>query len=175
MIVALTLAAHLLAAVPSDTPPGQPGHRPRPKAVEVSEWYNRRLTIHRTLSYATIPLFGFQYVAGNQIWVSGAQAPAWARTGHRIGATTLAGVFTVNTITGAWNLWDSRGVKQGRTLRYMHALSMLTADAGFTWAGVKLSEDAERSFDKRQLHKEIALSCTALTVTSGLLMKFFNK
>ncbi|HJQ19867.1 MAG TPA: hypothetical protein VJ867_05910 [Gemmatimonadaceae bacterium] len=176
MIGTFILVAHLLSAVPCDTPPSAaPAHRARPKAVEVSEWYSRRLTIHRTLSYATVPLFAFQYVAGNQIWVSGAQAPAWARTGHRIGATTLAGVFTVNTVTGLWNLWDSRHAEAGRGLRYMHALSMLTADAGFTYAGAKLSEQAERSYDKRQLHKEIALSSMALTVVSGVLMKVLNK
>ena len=31
--------------------------RPRPRAVEVSEWYSRRLTIHRYVAYATIPVF----------------------------------------------------------------------------------------------------------------------
>lgn len=173
MIVSLTLATAMLS-MPCDTPV-VPAHRPRPKAVEVSEWYNRRLTIHRSLSYATLPLFAFQYAAGNQIWSQGAAAPAWARTGHRIGAGVIAGVFTVNTVTGVWNLWDSRHVAQGRGLRYVHALSMLTADAGFTWAGAVLSEQAERSYDKRKLHREVALSSMGITIVSGVLMKVLNK
>ena len=173
MLVVLGLAAQLLSAVPSDTPP--PQSRQRVRAVEVSEWYERRLTVHRRLSYTVIPLFGFQYAAGRQIWDKGASAPTWARRGHRIGAATLAGVFTVNTVTGVWNLWDSRGVEAGRTRRYLHAASMLVADAGFTWAGAKLSEEAERSFEKRRLHRTVALSSMAITVTSGLLMKFWNK
>jgi hypothetical protein len=143
--------------------------------VEVSEWYARRLTLHRRLSYATIPLFAFQYAAGTQIWEKGRQAPPWALSGHRAGATALAGVFTVNTVTGLWNLWDSRTVSEGRARRYLHATSMLLADAGFSWAGAKLSEQAERDPAKRRLHRQVALTSIGLTVTSGLLMKFLNK
>lgn len=173
MLVALGLAAQLVSAVPSDTPPPPP--RQRVRAVEVSEWYERRLTLHRRLSYTVIPLFGFQYAAGRQIWDKGAAAPGWARSGHRIGAATIAGVFTVNTVTGVWNLWESRAVEEGRGRRYLHAASMLVASAGFTWAGAKLSEEAETSLEKRRLHRTVALSSIAISVTSGLLMKFLNR
>ena len=173
MLSLLGLAAQLLVAVPSDTPP--PAPRPRVKAVEVSDWYSRRLTIHRWLSYGTVPLFAFQYAAGKQIWNQGPAAPAWARNGHRLGAGLLAGVFTVNTITGTWNLWDSRSVQDGRTRRYLHAVSMLAADAGFTWAGAKLSEEAETSFAKRRLHRTVALSSMAVAAVSGVMMKVLNR
>src|SRR4051812_882467 len=69
--------------------------RPRPRAVEVSEWYGRRLTIHRTLSYATIPVFAAQWIAGERLFKDGSTAPAWVKTTHRVGATTIAGIFTV--------------------------------------------------------------------------------
>ncbi|HEX7939434.1 MAG TPA: hypothetical protein VF483_10610 [Gemmatimonadaceae bacterium] len=174
MLSVLGLTAQLLIAVPSDTPPPVP-HRPRVKAVEISDWYNRRLTLHRTLAYATLPVFAFQWAAGEQIWQKGTAAPTWARTGHRVGATTLAGIFTVNTVTGLWNLWDSRQAPQGRAMRTMHAITMLVADAGFTWAGAKLSNQAETDFNARALHKKVALTCMALTVGSGVIMKFFNK
>ena len=173
MLTVLGLAAQLLVAVPVDTPP--PAPRQRVKAIEVGEWYGRRLTIHRWLSYSTVPLFGYQYAAGRQIWEKGSAAPAWARNGHRAGAAALAGVFTVNTVTGVWNLWDSRAVPEGRGRRYMHALSMLTADAGFTWAGAKLSDEAETSIEKRRLHRTVALTSMGITVVSGLMMKFFNQ
>jgi hypothetical protein len=172
MITALLLTAQLLVAAPSDTPPPAPAQRVQ--AVEVSEWYGRRLTLHRRLSYTVIPLFAFQYAAGDQIWEKGARAPAWARRGHRIGAATIGSVFLVNTVTGAWNLWDSRHVEEGRTRRYLHAASMLVADAGFTWAGAVLSEQAETSLSKRKLHRTVALSSIALSVTSGLIMYFTN-
>src|SRR5437868_11892565 len=168
MLIPLAIVAQLsvasLAPAPLDTPTPR---RPRAKAVEVSDWYSRRLTLHRQLSYATIPIFTFQYLAGRQIWDLGPNAPSWALTGHRIGATTLAGIFTVNTVTGVWNLWDSRSTEQGQALRYVHAVSMLAADAGFTWAGKYLSEKAENDIEARRLHRKVALTSIGLTVASG--------
>jgi hypothetical protein len=149
--------------------------RPRPRAVEVSDWYSRRLTVHRYAAYSVVPVFGTQYLAGRQLWTKGSNAPSWAKTTHRVGATTLAGLFTVNTVTGLWNLWDSRAAPQGRALRYAHALMMLTADAGFTYAGAKLSEEAETSLDKRRLHRTIALSSMGVTLAGGLMMKIWNR
>jgi hypothetical protein len=158
-----------LLAAPADT------NRRRPKAIEVSDWYSRRLTIHRYVAYATIPVFAVQYAAGEQLYKKSSGAPTWAKTFHRVGATTLAGMFTVNTVTGVWNLWDSRSVKRGRVLRTVHALAMLTADGAFTYAGAKLSNEAETSADKRSLHRTIALSAMGLTAASGLAMKLWNR
>jgi len=172
MLAALTLFAQLTVTVPSDTPPPPPAQRVR--AIEVSEWYARRLTLHRRLSYTVIPLFAFQYAAGRQKWDKGAAAPAWATTGHKVGAVAIGTVFLANTVTGAWNLWDSRSVEEGRARRYLHAASMLAADAGFTWAGARLSREAETSFEKRKLHRTVALSSIALSVTSGLIMMLTN-
>jgi len=149
--------------------------RRRPRAIQVSEWYGRRLTIHRTLSYATIPVFTAQYVAGARLFRDGSAAPTWAKTTHRVGATTLAGIFTVNTVTGIWNLWDSRMVSNHKALRTTHALMMLTADAAFTYAGATLSNQAENSLSKRKLHRTIALSATGLTLANGVMMKLLNK
>ena len=171
MLAALGLAAQIAVAVPVDTPP----QRPRPQAVEVSDSYERRLTLHRRLAYATLPLFAFQYAAGSQIWDKGASAPAWARTGHRIGAATIAGVFVANVVTGSMNYWESRDVEEGRALRTMHALSMLAATAGFTWAGAVLSEQAETDVGKRRLHRTVALTSIGITVTSGALMRILNR
>lgn len=146
----------------------------RPKAVEVTEWYGRRLTLHRRLSYAIIPMFGFQALAGKQIWDKGDLAPEWALIGHRVGATAIAGAFTVNAITGAWNLWDSRSTEEGRARRYVHAASMLAASAGFTYAGAVLSKQAETDSRKRKLHWQVSVSSIGLTTVSGVLMKILN-
>ena len=147
----------------------------RVKAIEISDWYNRRLTLHRYLSYTVIPIFAVQWAAGERIYKHGNQAPDWAKTTHRAGATALAGIFTVNTVTGLWNLWDSRKAPQGRALRTFHAITMLAADAGFTYAGAKLSKEAETDFDKRKEHRTVALSSMALTVIGAGTMRFFNK
>ena len=146
----------------------------RPKAVAVSEWYGRRLTLHRRLSYAIIPMFGFQALAGKRIWDEGTAAPSWAIKGHGVGAAAIATAFTVNAVTGVWNLWDSRSTQEGRALRYVHAASMLAASAGFTYAGAVLSEQAETDSRKRKLHWQVAVSSMGLTAVSGVLMKVLN-
>jgi hypothetical protein len=56
-----------------------------------------------------------------------------------------------------WNLWESRDVPQGRTVRLVHGALMLASDAGFTYAGVKLGPEATRSLEKRREHRRIAL------------------
>jgi hypothetical protein len=157
-----------LMPVPTDTP------TPRPRAIEISDAYATRLTVHRYMSYSVIPLFAAQYLAGRQLYDKGSDAPAWAKTTHRVGATALAGVFAVNTVTGAWNWWDSRAVPEKRALRTAHALMMLAAEGGFTYAGVKLSEEAETDGSKRRQHRTVALSSIGLTLASGLMMKIWN-
>jgi hypothetical protein len=144
--------------------------RRRAKAIEVSDWYERRLRIHRYGAYAMIPLFAFQSVAGNQLYQEGSGAPGWAKTGHRWGAAGLATVFGVNTVTGLWNLWDSRAVPQGRTRRTIHTLLMLASDAGFTYAGVRLSEQAENSADVRRQHRAWAYGSMATAIAGSGLM-----
>jgi len=157
-------------AAPVDTPRTR-----RPKAVEVSDWYSRRLTVHRYVAYATIPVFAVQWAAGDRLYKHGNAAPTWAKTAHRAGATALSGMFTVNTVTGAWNWWDSRSQSNGRVLRTVHALTMLGTDAAFTYAGLKLSNEAETSSDKRRLHRTVALTSIGVTVVSELAMKFLNR
>lgn len=166
---AMTIATVATVAIaPVDTP------RARPRVVEVSDWYERRLTLHRRISYAILPVFAFQFAAGEQLYDKSSSAPAWARNGHRAGATTLAVLFTANTITGVWNLWEGRE-QPGNGLRLAHGLSMLAADAGFTYAGAVLSEQAERDPRKRSQHRTVALTSMGVSTVSGILMKLLNK
>jgi hypothetical protein len=138
-------------AVAADTTP-----RRRPRAVEVSDAYALRLRIHRYASYTMIPLFAAQSIAGNQMYQSGGSDPAWAKSLHGIGAAGLGALFTVNTVTGVWNLWESRGVSEGRTVKLVHSALMLASDAGFAYAGIKLGPDATRSGARRQEHRRVA-------------------
>jgi hypothetical protein len=159
----------------ADTTPTADTLRKRPKVVELSDWYSRRLTIHRYAAYSTLPVFAAQWAAGKRLYDESRGAPTWAKTTHRVGATYLAGAFTVNTVTGAWNWWDSRSAPQGRVLRTVHALTMIGADAAFTYAGAKLSNEAEQSQVKRREHRTVALSAMGLTVVSGVAMKLWNR
>ena len=130
--------------------------RRRPRAIEVSDAYALRLRIHRYASYTMIPLFVAQAVAGNQLYQTGGGDPSWAKSVHRIGAGGLAALFTVNTVTGVWNLWESRAVSEGRTAKLVHSALMLASDAGFTYAGVKLGPDARNSAARRDEHRRVA-------------------
>ncbi|MEO7457948.1 MAG: hypothetical protein ABIY52_16955 [Gemmatimonadaceae bacterium] len=140
-------------AAPTDTV------RRRPRAVEVSDAYNVRLRIHRYASYATVPLFLLQTVAGNQLFQadkSGAERPSWAKSTHSLGAAGLGALFTVNTVTGLWNLWDSRDNTQGRGKRLLHSGLMLASDAGFAYTGFVLAGDAKRDIASREDHRNYA-------------------
>lgn len=169
--VALSIPTRLVLPTSLELQPDTVTTRRRHKAVQVSDWYERRLRIHRYLAYTTIPLYAFQAIAGNQLYQESASAPEWAKTGHRVGATALAAVFTVNTVTGLWNLWDSRSVPQGRTRRTIHTILMLASDAGFTYAGVRLSEQAENSADKRRQHRNLAYASMGVAIAgSGMML-----
>ena len=165
------IPSRLVLPISLQLQPDTTAPRKRRKSVQVSDWYNRRLRIHRYLAYTTIPLYAFQAIAGNQLFQESSGAPEWAKTGHRVGATALAAVFTVNTVTGLWNLWDSRSVPQGRTRRTVHTILMLASDAGFTYAGLKLSEEAENSLDKRKQHRKVAYASMGVAIAgSGMML-----
>ena len=139
--------------VPTDTV------RRRAKVVEVSDAYELRLRIHRYASYTMIPLFAVQSVAGNQLFQadrSGAVRPGWASSLHSAGAAAIGTVFTLNTVTGLWNLWESRDNEVGRTKRLLHSGLLLASDAGFTWSGIKLASDARNDSNARNEHKNVS-------------------
>ncbi len=133
--------------------------RRRARAVEISDAYELRLRIHRYAAYSVIPLFIVQSVAGNQLYQadkSGAERPSWAKSTHSLGAAAIGSVFTLETVTGLWNLWESRDNEVGRTRRFAHSALLLASDAGFTYAGIKLASDAKRDSDARDRHRMIS-------------------
>ena len=170
VITALLLGA-LATGLPRDTTPATPRAldtavaapdvsrdtlRRRARAVDVSDAYALRLRLHRYGSYTLVPLFALQTVAGNQLYQSGGSTPDWAKSLHRVGAGGLGALFGLNTVTGLWNLWESRDVAPGRTRRLLHSGLMLASDAGFAYAGIKLGPEATRSLDKRIEHRRLA-------------------
>ena len=165
------IPSRLVLPISLQLQPDTTAPRKRRKSIQVSDWYERRLRIHRYLAYTTIPLYAFQAIAGNQLFQESSGAPEWAKTGHRVGATALATVFTVNTVTGLWNLWDSRSAPQGRTRRTIHTILMLASDAGFTYTGIKLSNEAENSLEKRKQHRNLAYASMGVAIAgSGMML-----
>ena len=63
--------------------------------VEYSEWYGRRLAIHRTLTWAMIPLFATSYYTGERLARDGrVGSPYWVRAAHPYAATGASGTTT---------------------------------------------------------------------------------
>lgn len=147
----------------------------RDTVVDLSAAYYTRLSVHRAASYTMLPLFAFQYLAGRQLYDKSFEAPAWARTGHRVAATGVAALFAVNTVTGVMNLYEARREPEGRGRRVFHAVLMLAADAGFTATGI-LAERAEGSNDDRDLHRAVALgSVTVATIGYLTMLDVFRR
>lgn len=151
--------------------------RPRARAVTYSDGYGTRLAIHKTLSWAMLPLFAVSYVSGDQMlksYETGKTAPDWAKTIHPISATSTAVLFGANTVTGAWNLWEGRHDPNGRAKRFLHAGLFMVASGGFTYAGTKLANEAEQSNANRRRHRNMALGSMGVATSSWLLMLLGN-
>ncbi len=138
------------------------------QAVEYSDAYYTRLTIHRYGSYAILPLSAVQYYLGNKL-IDGTSDPN-TRSWHKATAYAIGGVFVSNTITGVWNAIESRHEKEGRGRRLLHGGLMLAADAGFAYTGLKLSQDASNLGDDAKQHHNAALVSVGLATTGTLLM-----
>lgn len=177
----LALAPAIIAA-PSLRAAGDTGRR----AVDHSDWYYRRLTVHRYTSYAMVPLFAAQYVLGDRLLderADGGEASSTTRNLHGVAAGGIAGLFAVNTVTGAWNWWEDRREAEGRTKRTVHSLLMLAAGAGFVATGVtanSIEDDGEGEAEDGggegdpDLHRSIAIGSMALATAGAALMWFWK-
>ena len=173
-VARLTPPVSELVALSAISPRRMPVDTPvtRPRAIEYSDWYNRRLTLHRMASYTMLPLFAAEYALGENLLNDRNPAP-WMRTSHEFVAGGLGALFVMNTVTGVWNLWDSRHDRSGRTRRIIHSAVMLASDAGFTWAGV-LGSRARDHFADRRPHRNVAIGSIAIA-SLGTAMMVFSK
>ena len=152
--------------------------RRRPRAVEYSDWYARRLLVHRIASYTELPLFAGEWVLGNKLLTEKRDAYAGRGTGigsgtlaaHQAVAGGLAALFGINTVTGLWNLYDARHDPAGRGRRTLHTALMLAADAGFAAAGISSNGATENGVSQARTHRNIALvSMGVATVGTGIM------
>ena len=152
----------------------------QPRAVEYGDWYGRRLTVHRWASYTMLPLFAAQYVLGDRILDQ--KTDAYAGIGNGVDPTTkrrhqfvaggVGALFTLNTVTGLWNLYDSRRDPAGRRLRTVHALTMLAADAGFVTTGLIASRASDEGPPEARTHRNVALGSMGIATAGAALMWF---
>lgn len=164
ILPSLALNAALLGGAPQDTA------KKKPALVSYSDWYGRRLTIHRRGSWAMLPLFAASYYTGDRLARDGRRnSPDWVRNTHPVAAGGAAVLFGVNTVTGLWNLWDGRKDPNDRTRRILHSALFLIADAGFAYAG-SLGEEAGEDGDVRNRHRTIALGSMGVSTAGWLIM-----
>ena len=148
----------------------------RPRAIEYSDAYYDRLKIHRIASYAELPLFGAEYILGQRLLNDerSGYPPSGLKQAHLTVALGLGALFGVNTVTGAWNLWESRNDPSNRTLRIVHSVAMLGADAGFAWAGA-IGGNARNSIADAQHHRAVSVGSMALATAGTAMMWLFDK
>jgi hypothetical protein len=83
----------------------------------------------------------------------------------------------VNTVTGAWNLWDSRHDPNDRTRRYLHAALMFISDAGFVASGASAPGRRQVLNDPAaaRTHRTIALSSMGVALVGYGMMLLWKK
>ena len=172
----LTTSVAPIPPVSPDTPEVR-----RPRAIEYSDAYYTRLTIHRLGSYGMLPLFAAEYSLGQNL-MQDASPPTWMKPAHGLVAGGVAVLFGVNTITGIWNLWDARQDPAGRTRRIVHSVFMLVSDAGFAVTGALAPGRQNGQFvdygtylHRERVHRDFAIGSIALSTIGGTMMWFWKQ
>ena len=143
--------------------------RRRKKAVQYSDEYYTRLQIHRWGSWLEFPVFGGEYWLGQKLMSTNEIPASWVKPTHAVVAGGLGGLFAINTVTGVWNLYESRSSTDDRALVWTHSALMLASDAGFVITG-SLASGAHRSFRTRDRHRQDALVSMGIASAGTLLM-----
>lgn len=149
----------------------------RPVAIEYSDGYYTRAKIHKYASFATLPLFATEVALGQTVYNDPNARTSAARNAHIAVGTGITALFAVNTVTGAWNMWESRNDPIHHKLKLLHGILMLGADAGFvaTFASGPGGRVSSTLDAQKQTHRSIALTSIGVATGSYLLMLFGNK
>ncbi|MEO8453338.1 MAG: hypothetical protein ABI647_26355 [Gemmatimonadota bacterium] len=142
--------------------------RRRPRAIALSDGYYTRLKIHQIGAFAMLPLVAAEFIVGESL-IGKEDRPSGLKSAHNVIAGGIGVVFGVNTITGAWNWWETRKDPTGRTRRTLHSLLMLAADAGFLWTA-SAGGDAKHDLSGARHHRALAEASISLSVLSSVMM-----
>jgi hypothetical protein len=146
-----------------------PADSPRQKLFEYSDQYAAQATLHRIASYATLPLFLTEFIAGQALL----NPPGWAKRIHGPAAGAVAGLFLLNSVTGVLNAMEAMPDPAGRGRRTIHGLLMLIADAGFVATGVTAATAGryiENTNRVRTTHRKYALASMGVATVGYLMM-----
>ena len=151
------------------------GDTGRQKAIEYSDAYGVRLKIHQIGSYVILPMFVAEYLVGEKLLTderNNRNIPNYRpsiKGTHSAIATGLGVVFTSNTVTGVWNLIESRHDPAGRTRRWVHSIAMLIADAGMVMTA-QAAGDARETDAGANTHRNLAIGSMGLAAASSIMM-----
>jgi hypothetical protein len=153
----------------SQTPPS------RPKAVGRGSSYLLRKKIHKYASIATLPLFVSEAIVGQKLFDRAATESDSLRSTHSALAAGIGVLFGVESVTGIWNLWETRKISTGRKKRMVHGILMLAADAGFV-ATAALAPHREHDGtyirDDASAHRAVAYASFGVAATGYVYMLF---
>jgi hypothetical protein len=146
-------------------------------AIQHSDAYLTRAKIHRIASYASIPLFAAELYLGESLYTS--VDPQQHKGAHIAVGTGLIALFGVNTVTGGWNLFgaEGRGDKQDRTLKLVHGLLMMAADAGFVATVATAPHSHQTTIPSQSamaLHRDVAITSIVLGAAGYGIMFVHN-
>jgi hypothetical protein len=157
------------ASLPDPAPQAHPG------AITYSEAYQTRLKIHKYASFATLPLFAAEVALGESLYNNPGETGS-KKGLHAVVGTGIVGLFGVNTVTGAWNMWEGRHDPNGRKLKLAHGILMMVADAGFAATVFTAPSTHHGVVDviqtNRVAHRDIALGSVAVATVGYLMMLF---
>ncbi len=155
--------------------------RRRPRAIEIGPMYATRLKIHRIASFTMYPLFAAEYWSGSKIYNArqdGLRPSGLSKSLHTPLAIGIGSLFAVNTVTGAWNLWEGRKDPAGRTRRIVHTIMMLASDGGFL--ATAISANSAKRDDRlgsvgsvatgRNRHRNIAIASISVALVGNVMM-----
>jgi hypothetical protein len=170
-----TPLADAVARVATVSPVGIQEPPARPVAVELSDGYKTRAKIHKYASIATLPLFATEIALGQSLYNNSGVETGGKRTAHAVVGTSLIALFGVNSVTGVWNLYETRATP-GHTKRLIHGLLMLGAEGGFVAAAASAPGHGRSqlaTFDaNKATHRDIALVSFGVGTAGYLLMLF---
>ena len=83
-------------------------------------------------------------------------------------AVAIETLFAVNTVTGVWNMWESRKDPNAGKKRFIHGFMMLGADVGFVATG--LLAPGDEGGGNRSMHRNVAITSMAVATASYLIM-----
>ena len=147
----------------------------RPIAIEYSDGHYTRGKIHKYASFATLPLFATEVWLGQSLYNDPKSLSSSKRGVHGAVGAALISLFAVNSVTGVWNLMDSRAAP-GHTTRLVHGLLMLASEGGLIASAVSAPGHGRNdlvNFDtNKATHRNIAYVSIGVGTAGYLLMLF---